>query len=157
MLRLRTAALFPLVSAVSLIAKPSITRLQESDVVRTLGGILATGGTLDVVKLGWPTLRAGFPSTVRSEARTLRTSFENVTEICLRSEAALPRAGSSFATTRASSASADELAPQATSRQSATRPTRRRRIAVLVIARSPLCPCGREFSGFVPAWRPRWA
>ena len=47
--------------AVSLIAKPLITRLQESDVVRTLGGIMATGGTPDVVRLGWPTLRAGFP------------------------------------------------------------------------------------------------
>jgi Mrp family chromosome partitioning ATPase len=47
--------------AVSLIAKPLITRLQESDVVRTLGGIMATGGTPDVSRLGWPTLRAGFP------------------------------------------------------------------------------------------------
>jgi uncharacterized protein involved in exopolysaccharide biosynthesis/Mrp family chromosome partitioning ATPase len=47
--------------AVSLIAKPLITRLQESDVVRTLGGIMATGGTPDVTRLGWPTLRAGFP------------------------------------------------------------------------------------------------
>jgi len=47
--------------AVSLIAKPLITRLQEQDVVRTLAGIMATGGTPDVVRLGWPTLRAGFP------------------------------------------------------------------------------------------------
>jgi uncharacterized protein involved in exopolysaccharide biosynthesis/Mrp family chromosome partitioning ATPase len=47
--------------AVSLIAKPLITRLQESDVMRTLGGIMATGSTPDVVRLGWPTLRAGFP------------------------------------------------------------------------------------------------
>jgi uncharacterized protein involved in exopolysaccharide biosynthesis/Mrp family chromosome partitioning ATPase len=47
--------------AVSLIAKPLITRLQESDVVRTLGGIMAGGGTPDVASLGWPTLRAGFP------------------------------------------------------------------------------------------------
>jgi uncharacterized protein involved in exopolysaccharide biosynthesis/Mrp family chromosome partitioning ATPase len=47
--------------AVSLIAKPLITRLQESDVVRTLGGIMASGGTPDVASLGWPTLRAGFP------------------------------------------------------------------------------------------------
>ena len=30
--------------AVSLIEKPLIARLQESDVMRTLGGILATGG-----------------------------------------------------------------------------------------------------------------
>jgi uncharacterized protein involved in exopolysaccharide biosynthesis/Mrp family chromosome partitioning ATPase len=47
--------------AVSLIEKPLIARLQESDVMRTLGGILTTGGTADVTRLGWPTLRAGFP------------------------------------------------------------------------------------------------
>lgn len=47
--------------AVSLIAKPLITRLQESDVVRTLGGIMASGGMPDVTRVGWPTLRAGFP------------------------------------------------------------------------------------------------
>jgi uncharacterized protein involved in exopolysaccharide biosynthesis/Mrp family chromosome partitioning ATPase len=47
--------------AVALIEKPLIARLQESDVMRTLGGILATGGTVDVTRLGWPTLRAGFP------------------------------------------------------------------------------------------------
>ncbi|MBR1147008.1 exopolysaccharide transport family protein [Bradyrhizobium sp. AUGA SZCCT0431] len=62
--------------AVSLIAKPSITRLQESDVVRTLGGILATGGTLDVVRLGWPTLRAGFPlMTFLNTMREIRTAL----------------------------------------------------------------------------------
>jgi uncharacterized protein involved in exopolysaccharide biosynthesis/Mrp family chromosome partitioning ATPase len=47
--------------AVALIEKPLIARLQEADVMRTLGGILATGGTIDVTRLGWPTLRAGFP------------------------------------------------------------------------------------------------
>ena len=47
--------------AVGLIAKPLITQLQESDVLRTLGGIMATGGTPDVTRLGWPTLRAGSP------------------------------------------------------------------------------------------------
>ncbi|MGE9010193.1 exopolysaccharide transport family protein [Leptospira interrogans] len=62
--------------AVSLIAKPSITRLQESDVVRTLGGILATGGTLDVARLGWPTLRAGFPlMTFLNTMREIRTAL----------------------------------------------------------------------------------
>ncbi|MBR1187955.1 hypothetical protein JQ609_26010 [Bradyrhizobium sp. AUGA SZCCT0169] len=62
--------------AVSLIAKPSITRLQESDVVRTLGGILATGGTPDVVSLGWPTLRAGFPlMTFLNTMREIRTAL----------------------------------------------------------------------------------
>jgi len=44
-----------------LIEKPLIARLQESDVMRTLGAILATGDTADVTRLGWPTLRAGFP------------------------------------------------------------------------------------------------
>jgi uncharacterized protein involved in exopolysaccharide biosynthesis/Mrp family chromosome partitioning ATPase len=48
-------------AAVTLIEKPLIARLQESDVMRTLGGILASGGTTDVTRLGWPTLRAGFP------------------------------------------------------------------------------------------------
>ena len=43
--------------------KPAIARLQESDVIRTLGGILATGGIPDVTRLGWPTLRATFPLT----------------------------------------------------------------------------------------------
>jgi uncharacterized protein involved in exopolysaccharide biosynthesis/Mrp family chromosome partitioning ATPase len=43
--------------------KPPIARLQESDVMRTLGGILATGGIPDVTRIGWPTLRAGFPLT----------------------------------------------------------------------------------------------
>jgi uncharacterized protein involved in exopolysaccharide biosynthesis/Mrp family chromosome partitioning ATPase len=45
------------------IEKPLIARLQESDVVRTLGGILASGGIPDVTRMGWPTLRAGFPLT----------------------------------------------------------------------------------------------
>ena len=43
--------------------KPGIARLQESDVIRTLGGILATGGVPDLTRLGWPTLRATFPLT----------------------------------------------------------------------------------------------
>src|SRR5665213_800219 len=43
------------------IEKPLIARLQEADVMRTLGGILTTGGTADVTRMGWPTLRAGFP------------------------------------------------------------------------------------------------
>jgi Mrp family chromosome partitioning ATPase len=32
-------------------------------VIRTLGGILATGGVPDLTRLGWPTLRATFPLT----------------------------------------------------------------------------------------------
>jgi len=43
--------------------KPGIARLQESDVMRTLGGILATGGIPDLTRLGWPTLRSAFPQT----------------------------------------------------------------------------------------------
>jgi Mrp family chromosome partitioning ATPase len=31
--------------------------------MRTLGGILASGGITDVTRMGWPTLRAGFPMT----------------------------------------------------------------------------------------------
>jgi uncharacterized protein involved in exopolysaccharide biosynthesis/Mrp family chromosome partitioning ATPase len=70
--------------AVSLIAKPLITRLQESDVVRTLGGIMATGGTPDVTGLGWPTLRAGFPlmpflNTMREMRAALATRAANDT------------------------------------------------------------------------------
>jgi uncharacterized protein involved in exopolysaccharide biosynthesis/Mrp family chromosome partitioning ATPase len=50
-------------AAATLIEKPLIARLQESDVMRTLGGILALGGTPDLTRIGWPTLRAGFPMT----------------------------------------------------------------------------------------------
>jgi uncharacterized protein involved in exopolysaccharide biosynthesis/Mrp family chromosome partitioning ATPase len=50
-------------AAVALIEKPLIARLQESDVMRTLGGILAIGGIPDMTRIGWPTLRAGFPPT----------------------------------------------------------------------------------------------
>ena len=44
--------------AVALLTKPLIVRLQETDVLRTLTGILAAGGTADVTRMGWPTLRA---------------------------------------------------------------------------------------------------
>ena len=43
------------------VEKPGIARLQESDVMRTLGGILTSGGIPDLTRLGWPTLRAAFP------------------------------------------------------------------------------------------------
>jgi uncharacterized protein involved in exopolysaccharide biosynthesis/Mrp family chromosome partitioning ATPase len=49
--------------ALARLEKPVIARLQESDVIRTLSGILATGSTADVTRLGWPTLRPGFPLT----------------------------------------------------------------------------------------------
>ncbi|WP_426436863.1 Wzz/FepE/Etk N-terminal domain-containing protein [Bradyrhizobium genosp. P] len=45
--------------AVGLIEKPVIAELQESDVVRTLGGILFGGNIADVTRFGWPTLRTG--------------------------------------------------------------------------------------------------
>lgn len=62
--------------AVSLIEKPLITRLQESDVMRTLGGITATAGTADVTRLGWPTLRAGFPlMTFLNAMREMRATL----------------------------------------------------------------------------------
>jgi uncharacterized protein involved in exopolysaccharide biosynthesis/Mrp family chromosome partitioning ATPase len=45
------------------IERPVIARLQESDLIRTLSGILAPGGGIDVTRMGWPTLRPGFPLT----------------------------------------------------------------------------------------------
>jgi uncharacterized protein involved in exopolysaccharide biosynthesis len=45
--------------AVGLIEKPVIAELQESDVMRTLGGILTGGNIADVTRFGWPTLRTG--------------------------------------------------------------------------------------------------
>ncbi len=62
--------------AVSLIEKPLIARLQEADVMRTLGSILATDTTADVTRLGWPTLRAGFPlMTVLNAMREMRAAL----------------------------------------------------------------------------------
>jgi uncharacterized protein involved in exopolysaccharide biosynthesis/Mrp family chromosome partitioning ATPase len=63
--------------AVSLIEKPLIARLQETDVMRTIGGILATtDSTTDVTRLGWPTLRAGFPlMTVLNAMREMRAAL----------------------------------------------------------------------------------
>lgn len=55
------------------VEKPLIARLQESDVVRTLGGILSLGGVPDAARMGWPTLRAGSPQTAFLDAiRTIR-------------------------------------------------------------------------------------
>jgi uncharacterized protein involved in exopolysaccharide biosynthesis/Mrp family chromosome partitioning ATPase len=45
------------------VEKPLLARLQESDVIRTLGDILSAGATADVTRFGWPTLRPGFPKT----------------------------------------------------------------------------------------------
>ncbi|MHC4051691.1 exopolysaccharide transport family protein [Bradyrhizobium sp. 25ACV] len=58
-----------------LIEKPLIARLQEADVIHTLGAILATGGGIDLTRLGWPTLRPGFPLTKLLNAwRDMRTT-----------------------------------------------------------------------------------
>jgi len=54
--------------AIAAIEKPLIARLQDTDVMRTLGGILASSGVADVTKLGWPTLRTGQPSTALVQA-----------------------------------------------------------------------------------------
>jgi len=57
--------------------KPVIARLQDSDVIRTLGGILQGGATADVSRFGWPTLRPGFPMTTFLNAlRDIRTAID---------------------------------------------------------------------------------
>jgi uncharacterized protein involved in exopolysaccharide biosynthesis len=58
------------------IEKPRVVRLQESDVMRTLSGILAVSGSPDVTRMGWPTLRAGSPSTTfLSTVREIREAL----------------------------------------------------------------------------------
>lgn len=58
---------------VYLIQKPPIARLQESDVIRTLGAILHTGKLADVTRFGWPTLRPGFsPAILPGALREMR-------------------------------------------------------------------------------------
>ncbi|HET7888001.1 MAG TPA: exopolysaccharide transport family protein [Bradyrhizobium sp.] len=56
--------------------KPGIARLQESDVIRTLGGILASGGVPDLTRLGWPTLRSASPRADFTDAmRSMREAL----------------------------------------------------------------------------------
>jgi Mrp family chromosome partitioning ATPase len=63
-------------AAVPVPEKAGIARLQESDVIRTLGGILATGGIPDLTRLGWPTLRATSPqATFLSAMRGMREAL----------------------------------------------------------------------------------
>ncbi|WP_256807072.1 exopolysaccharide transport family protein [Bradyrhizobium sp. Bra64] len=66
----------PSIAEKPLIEKPLIARLQEADVIHTLGAILATGGDgVDLTRLGWPTLRPGFPLTTLLNAwRDMRTA-----------------------------------------------------------------------------------
>ncbi len=52
----------PQAPAVAPLEKPLIARLQESDVLRTLTGILAVPGVSDLTRMGWPTLRANLTS-----------------------------------------------------------------------------------------------
>ncbi|MGY4232070.1 uncharacterized protein involved in exopolysaccharide biosynthesis/Mrp family chromosome partitioning ATPase [Bradyrhizobium sp. USDA 4449] len=62
--------------AVSLVEKPLIARLQEADVIRTLGAILATGNGVDLTRIGWPTLRPGFPlTTLLNALRDMRAAI----------------------------------------------------------------------------------
>ncbi|HEV7411385.1 MAG TPA: exopolysaccharide transport family protein [Bradyrhizobium sp.] len=51
----------PQAPVVAPVEKPLIARLQETDVLRTLTGILAMPGVSDVTRMGWPTLRANVP------------------------------------------------------------------------------------------------
>lgn len=61
--------------ALALVEKPLIARLQEADVIRTLGAILATGGGVDLTRVGWPTLRPGFPlTTLLNTLRDMRAA-----------------------------------------------------------------------------------
>jgi uncharacterized protein involved in exopolysaccharide biosynthesis/Mrp family chromosome partitioning ATPase len=62
--------------ALALVEKPLIARLQEADVIRTLGAILATGNGVDLTRVGWPTLRPGFPlTTLLNALRDMRAAM----------------------------------------------------------------------------------
>ena len=52
------------------IEKPLIARLQETDVLRTLTGILAGPAVSDVTRMGWPTLRTNCAAVARSSPRS---------------------------------------------------------------------------------------
>jgi len=60
----------------TLVEKPLIARLQEADVIRTLGAILATGDGVDLTRIDWPTLRPGFPlTTLLNALRDMRAAM----------------------------------------------------------------------------------
>lgn len=62
--------------ALALVEKPLIARLQEADVIRTLGAILATGSGVDLTRVGWPTLRPGLPlTTLLNALRDMRAAM----------------------------------------------------------------------------------
>ncbi|OAF05187.1 hypothetical protein AYJ54_22315 [Bradyrhizobium centrolobii] len=65
----------PVEEPLIVVEKPLIARLQEADVIRTLGAILAVGGGTDLTRLGWPTLRPGFPlTTLLNALRDMRAA-----------------------------------------------------------------------------------
>jgi uncharacterized protein involved in exopolysaccharide biosynthesis/Mrp family chromosome partitioning ATPase len=65
----------PPAPALSLVEKPLIARLQEADVIRTLGNILNVASDTDLTRLGWPTLRPGFPlTTLLNALRDMRAA-----------------------------------------------------------------------------------
>jgi uncharacterized protein involved in exopolysaccharide biosynthesis/Mrp family chromosome partitioning ATPase len=76
----------PLAAGAS-IEKPQVARLQESDVMRTLSGIMVKGSVPDVTQIGWPTLRAGYPLTTflnamrEMRARLSKCSIGNATPV----------------------------------------------------------------------------
>lgn len=62
--------------ALAVVEKPLIARLQEADVIRTLGAILATGSGVDLTRVGWPTLRPGFSlTTLLNALRDMRAAM----------------------------------------------------------------------------------
>ncbi len=73
----------PQLAAGASIEKPQVARLQESDVMRTLSGILVKGSVPDVTQIGWPTLRAGYPSTFfNAMRRDTREAIEVLDRKC---------------------------------------------------------------------------
>ncbi len=74
--RARPERIAPQPAPAAIFEKPVIAQLQDSDVIRTLGGILQGGATCDVTRFGWPTLRPGFPMTNFLNAlRDIRTAI----------------------------------------------------------------------------------
>ena len=66
----------PAMAEQPLIEKPLIARLQEADVIHTLGAILATGDGVDLTRIDWPTLRPGFPlTTLLNALRDMRAAM----------------------------------------------------------------------------------
>src|SRR6201999_1038112 len=66
----------PQPASAAIFERPVIAQLQDSDVIRTLGGILQGSATCDVTRFGWPTLRPGYPMTNFLNAlREIRTAI----------------------------------------------------------------------------------